>query len=66
MFGLYKMFVHVEAVVHESTILSFPLPTCSAHPGALLLHDHHTVYDSPSAIPCVRYTPYNIGKNNIV
>ena len=44
----YKIFVYFEAVVHESTILSFPPPTCIAHPGAILLHDYWTVYDSPS------------------
>ena len=37
--GLYKLFVYFEAIVHESTILSFPPPTCIAHPGATLLHD---------------------------
>jgi len=41
--GLYKIFVYVEAVVHESTILSSPLPTCIAHPDAVLLHDYWTV-----------------------
>ena len=30
--GLYKVFVFVEAVAHESTNLSFPLPTCIAQP----------------------------------
>jgi len=57
---------YFEAVAHESTILSFPPPTCIAHPGAILLHDYWTVYDSPSDLPCVCYTPYNIGNNNIV
>jgi len=41
--GLYKIFVYFEAIVHESTILSFPPPTCIAHPGAILLHDNWTV-----------------------
>jgi len=41
--GLYKIFVYFEAVVHEPTILSFPTPTCIAHPGAILLHDDWTV-----------------------
>ena len=41
--GLYKMFVYVEAVVRESTILSFPPPTCIAHPAAILLHGYWTV-----------------------
>jgi len=45
-FGLYKIFVHFEAIVHQSTILSFPPPTCIAHPGAILLHDYWTVQDS--------------------
>jgi len=39
----YKIFVYFEAIVHESTILSFPPPTCIAHPGAILLHDDWTV-----------------------
>jgi len=41
--GLYKIFVYVEAIVHKSTILSCPLPTCIAHPGTILLHDDWTV-----------------------
>jgi len=64
--SLYKIFVYFEAVVHESTILSFAPPTCIAHPGAILLHDYWTVYDSPSDLAFVWYTPYNIGNNNIV
>ena len=52
--------------MHESTILSFPSPTCIAHPSAILLHDYPAVYDSPSDLPFVCYTPYNIGNNNIV
>ena len=51
--GLYKILVYFEAVVHESTILSFPPPTCIAHPGAMLLHNHWTVYDPPSDLPFV-------------
>jgi len=41
--SLYKIFVYFEARVHESTILSPPLPTCIAHRGAALLHDYWTV-----------------------
>jgi len=52
--------------VHDSTILSFPPPTCIAYPGAILSHDYWTVYDSPSDLLCVCYTPYKIGINNIV
>jgi len=37
--GLHKIFVYLEAIVHESTILSFAPPTCIAPPGAILLHD---------------------------
>jgi len=33
---------------------------------AILLHDYWTVYDSPADLPFVRYTPRNIGNNNIV
>jgi len=64
--GLYKIFVDFEAVVYKATILSFPTPTCIAHPGAILLHDDWTVYDSPSDLLFVCYTPYNTGNNNIV
>jgi len=63
--GLYKTFVYVETVVHESTILS-PPPTCIANPVAILLHHYWTVYNSPSNLPCVCYTPHIIGNNNIV
>jgi len=66
MVGLYKIFVYVWAVVHESTIRAFPLPTCTAHPGAIRLHDYWAVYVSPSDLPFTCYTPYNIGTNNIV
>ena len=38
--GRYKTFFHVEAFVHDSTILSFPAPTWIAHRGAILLHDY--------------------------
>jgi len=64
--GLYKIFVYLEAVAHESTILLFPPHTRIAHPGAILLHDYWTVYDSPSDLPFACYTPYNIDNNNIV
>jgi len=64
--GLYKRFVYLETVVHESTFLAFPPPACIAHPGAILLHDDWTVYGSPSDLPCVCHTLNNIGNNNIV
>ena len=64
--GLYTIFVNFEAVVHESTILSFAPPTCIAHPGAILLHDYWTVYNFPSDPPFICYTLYTIGYNNIV
>jgi len=41
-------------------------PTCIAHPGAIRLHDYWAVYDFPSGLPFVCYTPYNIGDGNIV
>jgi len=56
-FGLYKIFVDFEAVVHESTILSSPPPTCIAHPGTIRLRNHWTVYDSPSDLLRVCYIP---------
>ena len=65
-FGLYKMFVYFEDVVHESTILSPPPHTCIAHPSAILLHDYWTGYDSRSDLPLVCYTPWHIGNVNIV
>jgi len=40
-----------------------PSPTCIVHPGAIPLHDHRTVYKSPSDLPFVGATPYNIGNN---
>jgi len=52
--------------VHEPTILSFPPPTCNAHPGAVVVHAYWTAYDSPPDLPFVCYTPYNVGNNNIV
>ena len=64
--SLYKIFVYFEAVVYESSSLSFPTPTCIAHPGAILFHDSRTVYDSPSDLPFVCYIPYNTGNNIIV
>jgi len=51
--GLYKILFYFEAVVHKSIILSFPLTTCIAHPGAIPLYDYWTVYDSLSGLPFV-------------
>jgi len=51
--GLYKILFNFEAVVQESTILSFPPPTCIAHTVAILLHDYWAVYDFPSGLPFV-------------
>ena len=55
-----------EASEHESTILSFPTPTCIAHPGAILLHDYWAVSAPTSDIPFVYHTPDTIGHCNIV
>jgi len=63
---LYEILFYSEAVVHESTIFSIPPPTCIARPGAILLHDYWAVYDSPSGLPFVCCTSYNIVNNNIV
>jgi len=52
---LYKIFFYFEALVHESTIVSFPAHTCIAHPGAIVLHDYWAVYDSPSDPPFVLF-----------
>jgi len=64
--GLYKICVYFEAVVHKSTILSLYPLTCIAQPGAILLHDYWTVYNSPFELPFVCYTSYKIGDNNIL
>jgi len=64
--SLYKILFYFEAVVHKSTILSFPPPTCIAHPGGILLHDYWTVYDSASDLLFVCDLPHNIGNHNIM
>ena len=63
--SLNKAFFDCGAVVHESTILSFLPPTYIADPGAILLHDYRAVYDSPSKLPFVCYTPYNVSKKTL-
>jgi len=65
-FSLNKILFHFKALLWESIILSSPPPTCIAHPGAIVLHEYWTVYDSPSDLPFVCYTQYKIGNNNIV
>jgi len=40
-----------------------PCPPALPHPGAILLHDHCEVYDSPPFVCCA---PYNIGNHNLV
>jgi len=40
--------VYFEAVVHESTTLSSPLPTCIAHTVAIRLHDYWAIYHAAS------------------
>jgi len=47
LFNLYEIFFYFKAFVHESTILSFPAITFIAYPGAILLRDSWTVYDTP-------------------
>jgi len=64
--GLDKIFFYFKSFVHESVVLSFPPTTYIAYPGAIPLHDYWTVYDSPSDLPFVCYTPYNIGNNIIM
>jgi len=44
--GLYKIFVHFKAFVHESIILLLPPHTCNAHTSAVLVHDYCAIYDS--------------------
>ena len=51
MFGLYKIFFYFESFVHESTMLSFPLPTCIAHPGAMPLARLLGSLRAPSDLP---------------
>ena len=60
------IFVYFKACVHERIILFLPLPICIARPGAILLHDYWSVYDTPSDLPFVCHTPYNNGNNKIV
>jgi len=62
--GLYKIFVHFKAFVHES-IIRVLLPHCIAHTIAILLHDPYATH-YPSAPPFVGHTPYNIGNDNNV
>jgi len=45
--SLHKIFVHVEAFMHEPIILVLPCPTCIVHNSAILLHDHCAIYDPP-------------------
>jgi len=51
-----------KTFLQESTILySFrPPSTCIVHPGAILLHDWWTVYNSPSDLLIVRYIHHTI------
>ena len=59
--GLYKIFVHFEAVVHDSIILFLPPPTRIAHTIAILLA---RLLRSKRLLPepsLVSHTPYNIG-----
>jgi len=42
--SLYMIFIHYEAVVHESIILLLPPTTCIAH--AILLHGYCAINDS--------------------
>jgi len=57
--GLYKIFCHLEAFVHESILLVLPTPTCVAQTIAILLHDCCAVYNTPRP-PCVCDTPCTI------
>jgi len=50
--GLYKIFVHFKAFVHESVILLSPSPTCNAHTIAIRLRDYCAIYD-PHPTPLV-------------
>ena len=43
-----------------------PPPPCISHTVATLMPDYWAVYEPPSDLPCVCYTPYNIGNNNSV
>jgi len=64
--GLYKIFFHFEAFVHESIILYSPLPTCIAHTIEILLYGYCAKYYLPPNPPCVCHTPYNVGDCNIL
>jgi len=56
---LYKITLDFEAFVHESSILSLPLPTCSARTIAIRLHVYCAIYDTPP-IPLVYVTHHTI------
>ena len=43
--GVYKIFFYFEPFVHESTIFSFPAPTCIAHTVAILLQYDCAIFD---------------------
>ena len=65
-FGLCKILFHFEAHVHESTILAPPPGPLALPTLVQYLCTIGGVYDSPSELPCVCYTPYNTGNNNIM
>jgi len=65
-FDLYKIFVHFQAVVHDSVILLLPPTTCIAHTIAILVHGDCAINDSSPTPPFVSHTPYNGGRDNIV
>jgi len=64
--GIYKIFFHFVAFVHESILLVLPSSTCTAHSIAVLLHGYCAKYDPPPDPPFVCHTPYNIGECNIL
>ena len=46
--GVYKIFFHFEAFVHESIILVLPPPICISHTIAIPLHGYCAECDTPS------------------
>ena len=64
--GLYKVMFYFEAVVHESTFLLSPPPTCIAHTVAILLRYYCAIFDPPPDPLFVCHTPYHIVHRNIV
>jgi len=61
----FTRYCSTSRLVHESTILLLPPPTCIACTIAILVHGYCAIYDAPPPHPCVCHTPYDIGNSSI-